>query len=99
MPSAIRTRIDEGLSEPALGLDVKTEFKAFVEAAHRMGFRVVVEFVFRTAAKDGDWVKEHPEWLYWIREEIPLRKGGEVTRRNTVRRSSRRRSWGGSTMP
>ncbi len=79
-PYAIRNpyAIDEGLSEPVLGLDVKTEFKAFVEAAHRLGFRIIVEFVFRTAAKDGDWVKEHPEWFYWIREEIPLRKGGEV---------------------
>ncbi len=80
-PYAIRNpyAIDEGLSEPVLGLDVKTEFKAFVEAAHRMGFRIVVEFVFRTAAKDGDWVKEHPDWFYWIREEIPLRKGGEAS--------------------
>ena len=74
-PYAIRNpyEIDENLSEPSLGLDAKTEFAAFVEAAHRLGLRVVVEFVFRTAAKDGDWVKEHPEWMYWIREEIPLR--------------------------
>lgn len=74
-PYAIRNpyELDENQSEPALGLEAKTEFKAFVEAAHRMGFRVVVEFVFRTAAKDADWVKEHPEWMYWIREEIPLR--------------------------
>ncbi len=80
-PYAIRNpyEIDEGLSEPVLGLDVKTEFKAFVEAAHRMGFRIIVEFVFRTAAKDGDWVREHPDWFYWIREEIPLRSGGEIT--------------------
>ncbi len=79
-PYAIRNpyELDEGLSEPGLGLNAKTEFAAFVEAAHRMGFRIVVEFVFRTAAKDGDWVKEHPDWFYWIREEIPLRKGGEV---------------------
>ncbi|MDL1894531.1 alpha-amylase, partial [Sphingobacteriales bacterium CHB3] len=71
-PYAIRNpyELDENLSEPALGLDAKTEFKAFVEAAHNMGFRVVVEFVFRTAAKDADWVKEHPEWMYWIKEEI-----------------------------
>ena len=69
-PYAIRNpyELDENLSEPALGLDVKTEFKAFVEAAHRLGLRVVVEFVFRTAAKDADWVKEHPEWFYWIKE-------------------------------
>lgn len=71
-PYAIRNpyEIDENLAEPLLGLDAKTEFRAFVEAAHRMGVRVVVEFVFRTAAKDADWVKEHPEWMYWIRESV-----------------------------
>jgi starch synthase (maltosyl-transferring) len=74
-PYAIRNpyELDDNLSEPALGLDAKTEFKAFVDAAHRLGLRVVVEFVFRTAAKDGDWVKEHPEWLYWVKEEIATR--------------------------
>ena len=74
-PYAIRNpyEIDENLAEPVLGLDAKTEFRAFVEAAHRLGIRVVVEFVFRTAAKDADWVKEHPEWMYWIRDSIPLR--------------------------
>ncbi len=74
-PYAIRNpyEIDENLSEPLLGLDAKTEFGAFVEAAHRMGIRVVVEFVFRTAAKDADWVKEHPEWMYWIRESVEPR--------------------------
>jgi glycosidase len=79
-PYAIRNQyeLDENLSEPALGLDVKTEFKAFIEAAHAMGLRVVAEFVFRTSAKDGDWVREHPEWFYWIREEIQLRQGGEM---------------------
>jgi starch synthase (maltosyl-transferring) len=79
-PYAIRNpyELDENLSEPALGLDVKTEFKAFVEAAHRLGLRVVVEFVFRTSAKDGDWVKEHPEWMYWIRDEILVRGPGET---------------------
>ena len=74
-PYAIRNpyEIDENLSEPLLGLDAKTEFRAFVEAAHLMGIRVVVEFVFRTAAKDADWVKEHPEWMYWIKETVALR--------------------------
>jgi starch synthase (maltosyl-transferring) len=74
-PYAIRNpyELDENLSEPSLGLEVKTEFKAFVEAAHRYGLRVVLEFVFRTSAKDGDWIKEHPEWFYWIREEVETR--------------------------
>jgi glycosidase len=74
-PYAIRNpyEIDENLSEPLLALDAKTEFKAFVEAAHRTGIRVVVEFVFRTAAKDADWVKEHPGWMYWIKESVAPR--------------------------
>lgn len=67
-PYAIKNpyTLDERLSEPALNLDVETEFAAFVEAAHHIGLRVVLEFVFRTSAKDGDWVKEHPDWFYWI---------------------------------
>jgi len=79
-PYAIRNpyELDENLSEPSLGLDVKEEFKAFVEAAHCLGMRVVVEFVFRTAAKDGDWVKEHPDWFYWIRDEIDVRHPHET---------------------
>jgi starch synthase (maltosyl-transferring) len=79
-PYAIRNpyEVDENLSEPQLGLDAKTEFKAFVEAAHRLGLRVVVEFVFRTAAKDGDWVKEHPEWFYWISDQVDVRHPQEV---------------------
>jgi glycosidase len=74
-PYAIKNpyELDENQAEPLLGLNAKMEFKAFVEAAHQMGFRVVVEFVFRTAAKDADWVKEHPEWFYWIKEEIQMR--------------------------
>lgn len=69
--------LDEHLAEPALGLGVETEFAAFVEAAHRLGIRIVVEFVFRTAAKDSVWAKEHPEWFYWIRADVPDRKAGE----------------------
>ncbi len=74
-PYAIRNpyELDENLAEPVLGLEARTEFKAFVEAAHAMGLRVVLEFVFRTAAKDADWVREHPEWFYWIKEEIQAR--------------------------
>ncbi|MBP1657022.1 MAG: alpha amylase catalytic region [Bacteroidetes bacterium] len=79
-PYAIRNpyELDENLSEPSLGLDVKVEFRAFVEAAHRLGLHVVVEFVFRTAAKDADWVKEHPEWMYWIKDTVPPRLPGQM---------------------
>jgi glycosidase len=67
-PYAIKNpyKIDDNLAEPALNLDVDTEFKAFVEAAHHLGIRVVVEFVFRTISKDGDWIEERPDWVYWL---------------------------------
>ncbi len=74
-PYAIKNpyKIDPNLAEPALNLDVDTEFKAFVEAAHHMGIRVVVEFVFRTISKDGDWIKERPDWVYWLDDSIENR--------------------------
>jgi len=79
-PYAIRNpyELDENLAEPALGLGVKTEFAAFVEAAHRLGLRVMAEFVFRTAAKDADWIMEHPDWFYWIRDKVVARRPGST---------------------
>jgi starch synthase (maltosyl-transferring) len=80
-PYAIRNPylLDERLAEPFHGLGVEAEFAAFVEAAHRLGMRVVMEFVFRTAAKDSDWVQEHPDWFYWIDESIPDRDPSSMT--------------------
>lgn len=77
-PYAIRDpyRLDESLSEPFLGLGAEVEFKAFVEAAHHLGMAVVLEFVFRTAAKDSDWAKRRPEWFYWIKNRIADRPIG-----------------------
>jgi starch synthase (maltosyl-transferring) len=79
-PYAIRNpyRLDDRLTEPALGLDVDTLFAGFVEAAHRLGLRVVMEFVLRTASKDADWIGDHPEWFYWIREDVPDRQPGSA---------------------
>ena len=80
-PFAIRDpyALDENQSEPALGLGAEAEFAAFVEAAHHLGLRVIVEFVFRTAAKDAAWAGEHPEWFYWIREDMPDREPGQAS--------------------
>ncbi|MBN1564189.1 MAG: alpha-amylase [Anaerolineae bacterium] len=79
-PYGIRNayKLDENLAEPALGLDVNTLFAGFVEAAHILGMRVVMEFVLRTSSKDGDWIGEHPEWFYWIREDVPDREPGSA---------------------
>ncbi|MBX3065901.1 MAG: alpha-amylase [Anaerolineae bacterium] len=68
--------IDPNLDEPALGLTAPQLLNAFVEGAHRLGMRVTTEFVLRIAARDADWVKEHPDWFYWIRADIPDRVAG-----------------------
>lgn len=60
--------IDPLLDEPALGLTADFLLKAFVEAAHLLGMRVVFEFVFRTAAIDSSWITDHPSWFYWLSE-------------------------------
>lgn len=67
--------IDENLGEPVVS-DTQLLFRAFVEAAHRLGIRVVMEFVFRVAARDSNWVKDHPDWFYWVRADIPDREAG-----------------------
>jgi hypothetical protein len=40
--------------------------------------RVVMEFVLRTSSKDGDLIGEHPEWFYWVREDVPDREAGSA---------------------
>ncbi|HVO41072.1 MAG TPA: hypothetical protein VMT34_00540 [Aggregatilineales bacterium] len=74
-PYAVRDpyRLDENLDEPALGLTAELLFAGFVEAAHRLGLRVTLEFVLRIAARDSDWIRAHPDWFYWIRTDVPDR--------------------------
>jgi len=71
-PYAIKNpyEIESNLADPLLDMSVDEQFKAFVEAAHILDMRVVLEFVFRTASKDADWIKIHPEWFYWIKNEV-----------------------------
>ena len=79
-PYAIKDpyKIDENLSEDILGLDIETQFAAFVEAAHKFGINVVCEFVFRTASVDSDIALQHPEWFYWIPENTGDRPAGSI---------------------
>jgi len=44
----------------------REEFSAFVEAAHMLGIRIVLDFVPRTSARDNKLILEHPDWFYWI---------------------------------
>lgn len=71
-PYAIKNfyQLDPHLHDDLLGGDagkmVETEFKAFIEACHILGIRVMLDFVFRTVARDNDLLLTHPEWFYWI---------------------------------
>lgn len=75
-PYAIRDfyKLDSNLHDPLLGEYsdeiIEIEFKAFVEACHLLGMRVIVDFAFRTVARDNVLIKEHPDWFYWIKSEF-----------------------------
>ncbi len=79
-PYAIRNpyKIEETLADPLIKLGVEDQFRAFIQACHLLGIRVICEFVFRTASKDSDWIAEHPDWFYWIDEKIVDRIPGET---------------------
>lgn len=38
------------------------DFKALVDTAHQMGFKVIIDWVANHTAFDHAWVNEHPEW-------------------------------------
>lgn len=61
-------KFDENLSEPMLNLPAETQFLALIEAAHLLGIKVVLEFVFRTASIDSELAVQHPNWFYWIKD-------------------------------
>lgn len=62
--------LDEDLYDPmAEGMDLKQQYDAFVEACHIYGIRVVFEYCAGLIGCDNGYVKQHPEWFYWIKEE------------------------------
>lgn len=71
-PYAIKNlyQLDENLHDALLGECTEEllarEFKAFIEACHILGMKVILDFVFRTVARDNDLILDHPDWFYWI---------------------------------
>ncbi|HKL47945.1 MAG TPA: hypothetical protein VJ878_04675 [Candidatus Izemoplasmatales bacterium] len=61
--------LDDNLKEPMTGqsMTIDEEFKSFVEACHILDLRVVIDIIPRTNAINSDFIKEHPEWFYWIK--------------------------------
>nr|WP_317413314.1 alpha-amylase family glycosyl hydrolase [uncultured Solibaculum sp.] len=62
--------LDPALGDPLISqATAEQQFAALIEACHRLGMRVALDFVFRTAARDNVMVREHPDWFYWIKAE------------------------------
>ncbi|MBK7213732.1 MAG: alpha-glucosidase C-terminal domain-containing protein [Bacteroidales bacterium] len=40
----------------------EADFKALVEKAHSLGFKVIIDWVANHSAWDNAWVKDHPDW-------------------------------------
>lgn len=74
-PFAMRDyfELDPNLHDPVLdgmeGINVKTEFKALVEAAHLLGIKVVLDFIPRVTARNSSLINDNPDWVYWIKME------------------------------
>ena len=70
-PYAIKNHfaIDPNIVDPFVPFNAEQQLIALIEACHALGFRVVMEFILRTTARDADWVAEQPEWYYWIDRE------------------------------
>lgn len=78
-PYAIKDpyKLEPSQADTLLDMSVEDQFKAFVQACHMLGIRVIVEFIFRTASKDSDWIKQNPDWFYWIKESVEDRSPQE----------------------
>ncbi len=63
--------IDQDLFDPITGdlMTVNEQFKAFVEACHILGLRVMLDYIPRTNSRDSVLILSHPDWFYWIRKE------------------------------
>lgn len=63
--------LDESLKDSLTGdqMSIDEEFKAFVEACHILEMRVIIDVIPRTNAINSDFIKDHPEWFYWIKAD------------------------------
>lgn len=61
-------KLDENLHDPLVGdeMNVEEEFKAFVEACHILGMKVIIDIIPRTNSVNSDLILDHPDWFYWI---------------------------------
>ncbi len=64
-------KLDEALKDDLTGDDftIEEEFRLLVEAAHALDMRVLIDIIPRTNAIDSHFIREHPDWFYWIKAD------------------------------
>lgn len=64
-------KLDPHLSDPLVDdtIDINAQFAALVEACHILDMRVMIDIIPRTNAVDSAFIKDHPEWFYWIKKD------------------------------
>ncbi|MBE6052006.1 MAG: alpha-amylase [Clostridium sp.] len=74
-PFAIKDfyKLDENLHDSMADeiseFSINEELKVLIQACHIMGIRVVIDFIPRVTARDSNIIKEHPDWVYWIKKD------------------------------
>lgn len=64
------TQLDQGLYDPiAKGTSIEEQAKAFIELCHKLHIRVMWEICPALCGRNNLYLREHPEWFYWIRKE------------------------------
>jgi glycosidase len=63
--------LDHNLSDPLVEdeITLNEQFAALVEACHILEMRVMIDIIPRTNAVDSRFIKDYPEWFYWIKKE------------------------------
>jgi glycosidase len=51
------------------------DLQSLLNAAHRLGLKVMMDIVFNHTARDAKWVKEHPEYYYYRDGKLANRVG------------------------
>ena len=65
--------LDPALHDPLFDgmadFSLDDELTLLIAACHRLGIRVVHDFIPRVTGMDNELVKMRPDWIYWIRRE------------------------------
>ena len=65
LDTALHDPLCDGMPE----LSLEDELRLLTSSCHRLGMRVVHDFIPRVTGMDNELVKMRPEWIYWIKRE------------------------------